>query len=360
MSGGDRTQSACGACVLRAHATSAACLRCETAQLLTGGVDVAASQRLTRRSRMIALACLIATAACWGSAFQITEVALTELKPLELTFLRCMIGAIVICAAVALRPSPAPTTAATDPARRRVAWRTLLVGGVLTGIAYATVSLGQVGATSTTTGVVLGTVPVWAALLSGIVSRGSSEHRGLTGRALLALMLGTFAAVIPAIASPAEAPAWAVGLLLVAALSHAGSMVTIQPAVLHFGPLRGTAGLTILAALFMTPAWLIGPTPDMPSGSVILAVIALGVLPTGLAYVFFFEAVRRLGARTAALAVYLIPGFALTVGWLTDPRLVGPAVLTGAACGAVAVALGVLGARESVANATVRVGLAHR
>lgn len=360
MNGDARTQPTCGACVLRAQATSASCLRCETAQLLTGCVDVAVARQVTRRDRVIALACLIATAACWGSAFQITEVALTELEPLELTFLRCMIGALVICGAVVLRPPPVPATAAADSAGRRLAWRALLIGGVLTSIAYATVSLGQVGATSTTTGVVLGTVPVWAALLAAVVSRGSGTHRALTNRSLLALVLGTFAAAIPAVADPAMAPPWAVVLLLVAALSHAGSMVTIQPAVLHFGPLRGTAGLTILAALLLTPAWLIGPTPDMPSLNVILAVIALGVLPTGLAYVFFFEAVRRLGARTAALAVYLIPGFALTVGWLTDPRLVGPAVLAGAACGAFAVALGVFGAREPAAREASHGGLAHQ
>ncbi len=351
MTGGSGAGTACGACILRGGASTPACLRCDTEQLIAATTVAERARRTSRRSRVIAIACLVVTAACWGSAFRFTEVALVELAPLELTFLRCLIGAIVICAAATVQQMSSTVRETAHLVSRREAWRALLIGGVCTGIAYVTVTVGQVGAASTTAGVVLGTVPVWTAMLALVLRRTDADRRRPPKRLLVALALGTAAAAIPAVADPARAATWAVALLFVAALAHAGSMVTIQPAVMRFGPLRSTAGVTILAALIVTPAWISGPTPSMPSATVIAAVLVLGVLPTGLAYVAFFEAVRRLGARTAALAIYLIPAVALTVGWLSDPRLVGAATLFGAACGIAAVALGVSAGARGAADA---------
>ncbi|MCW2920397.1 MAG: EamA family transporter [Thermoleophilia bacterium] len=291
----------------------------------------------------LAIALLAITALCWGSAFRITEYALVELPPLEITFLRCAVGAIVIWSVAIAQHGP-PTRHPTASAEStRAAWRALVAGGLCTGVAYATIALGQVGTTSTTAGVVLGTVPVWTALIIAISHSGAARgtNRPMSRRLGAALGLGTVAAFIPAAADPRTAPVWAVALLMVAAVSHGGSMAMIQPAVDRFGPLRSTAGVNAVSALLVAPVLLVGANPRMPSTSVMVAVLALGVLPTGIAYVTFFEVVRRVGARTAALAVYMIPAVALAVGWLSDPALVQPATLAGAACGVCAVALGV-------------------
>jgi drug/metabolite transporter (DMT)-like permease len=342
---------ACGTCVLRMQPTSTACLRCSTEQLLTtvGAVDRPPASN--RRSTTIAISCLIATAICWGSAFRFTEIALVEIDPLHLTSLRCMIGAVVVCIAAALYRSSVPDVDRQDPVLRRRARLSLLSGGLCTGAAYTAIAVGQVGATSTTTGVILGTVPVWTAVIVWMASRRVPTQQTVTTRLVAALVLGTGAAAIPAIADPASAPAWAVATLIAAAIFHAGSMATIQPAVAYFGPLRSTAGVTLLALMLTLPAWLVGSVPSWPSTTVLVSVLLLGLFPTGIAYVTFFEAVRRLGARTAALAVYLIPAVALAVGWISDPRLVGGATLLGALCGVAAVALGVTSNRRTAAAA---------
>lgn len=331
--------AACGGCELRGLATSAACSRCVTEQLLTGAPPPPLRARRSERGRAIAIACLVATAACWGSAFRFTEIALTDLAPLELTFVRCLIGAVVVGAIAAATRPPAQAAFSSPP---RAAWRALLVGGICTAIANTSVSIGQVGATSTTAGVILGTVPVWTALLALAVAGAGAQRARPSRRLVCALVLGTSAAALPAAFAPAAASPWAVGLLLVAALAHAGSMVSIRPAVMRFGPLRSTAGVIAVAVLLLVPAWIAGPTPSMPPLPVVASVLVLGLLPTGLAYVTFYEAVRRLGARTAALAVYLTPAVALLVGWLSDPRLVGAVTLLSAACGIAAVAIGVV------------------
>jgi drug/metabolite transporter (DMT)-like permease len=83
------------------------------------------------------------------------------------------------------------------------------------------------------------------------------------------------------------------------------------------------AGLSIAAvfglalALLGDPAGLSGAT-----GKSLLALLVLGLLNTALATVAFFHLIRLAGAGFASMINYLIPVFAVLVGWLfLDERL---------------------------------------
>jgi drug/metabolite transporter (DMT)-like permease len=80
--------------------------------------------------------------------------------------------------------------------------------------------------------------------------------------------------------------------------------------------------------------------PGAPGTRAILAVVALGVVGTALAFVIFYRLIAELGAGRASLVSYLAPGVALIYGATLLDEHVGWAAITGLALilGGVAVA----------------------
>ena len=64
----------------------------------------------------------------------------------------------------------------------------------------------------------------------------------------------------------------------------------------------------------MAPFGLAQLPGTMPSAKVWFAVIALGVLGSGIAYLLYFAIIASAGASRAILVTYLVPAFALVYG----------------------------------------------
>jgi drug/metabolite transporter (DMT)-like permease len=108
--------------------------------------------------------------------------------------------------------------------------------------------------------------------------------------------------------------ALAVAAGLVASLSY-GVAVNYTKTRLHaVDPIVNAAGSQIAAALLLLPLTL-GYWPDaQPSTSSWLAVIALGILSTGIAYVIYFRLIVRIGPAKAITVTYLVPVFGMVWG----------------------------------------------
>jgi drug/metabolite transporter (DMT)-like permease len=94
--------------------------------------------------------------------------------------------------------------------------------------------------------------------------------------------------------------------------------------------------------LLLAPAVPFFSTPVMPSATLALAVLGLGVLCSGVAYLLYFRLIEDLGATGALTVTFLIPVFGVfwghivlaeTVGWNTVAGaavvLIGTALVTG-------------------------------
>jgi drug/metabolite transporter (DMT)-like permease len=66
------------------------------------------------------------------------------------------------------------------------------------------------------------------------------------------------------------------------------------------------------------------PTPE-----VVLAVVALGALGSGIAYLLYFAIIASAGASRAILVTYLVPAFALAYGTVFLDEPVTTAALAG-------------------------------
>ena len=74
----------------------------------------------------------------------------------------------------------------------------------------------------------------------------------------------------------------------------------------------------------------------LPSGESLLALAALGIVNTGLAYWLFYLLIDAAGAATAAVITYVMPVVALLLG----VGVLGESLTTGAVAGLILIALG--------------------
>ena len=110
---------------------------------------------------------------------------------------------------------------------------------------------------------------------------------------------------------------------LVAAFAVIGVALCYAFSVLFAG--RTTRGVSALhvsfgqlafASLLLAPLGLAQLPQEVPSTHVLLAMLALGVLGSGVAYLLYFTIIASAGASKAILVTYLVPAFALVYGAL--------------------------------------------
>jgi drug/metabolite transporter (DMT)-like permease len=172
-------------------------------------------------------------------------------------------------------------------------------------------------------GVLSGTTP----LLTLLLARGFAIGR-LTPPRVLGLALGLAGVVL--LAAPWHDGSRAVSLAgvlaaLAAAACYAGSYVYARLLLTNRGtePLvLAAAQLTLGAVLLGTAMPWIGPQPMTLSSSVVLSVVALGVLSTGIAYVLNYRLIQDEGPTAASMTNYLTPVVAVLLGFaVVDEQL---------------------------------------
>ena len=129
---------------------------------------------------------------------------------------------------------------------------------------------------------------------------------------------------------------------LVGALAVIGTAACYAVSVLIAGrtvrtlpPLQVSIGQLAAGAVIIAPFALAQLPDEAPSAGAIAAVVALGALGSGIAYLLYFAIIARAGASRAILVTYLVPAFALVYGAVfldekvTASALVGLALILG-------------------------------
>jgi drug/metabolite transporter (DMT)-like permease len=131
------------------------------------------------------------------------------------------------------------------------------------------------------------------------------------------------------------APAWAVLACLAATTCYALSASFTKKHIPSLPPLVTATGSQIGATLALAlPALWFHPS-QLPSASAWGALVALGVLCTGIAYILYFRLIDRAGPSRALTVTFLIPVFAIAYGVLLLGEEVTPWMLV---CGVVILA----------------------
>lgn len=251
------------------------------------------------------LAALVLLAAIWGSSYLFIRVAVEPLGPLVVAFLRVIVAAAGLFAFAwyARRRDEIP----------RFDGRFVVLGIANAVIPYSLIALAELHITASMAGILNATTPLFTAM----VVAGWSKER-ISARTLIGLGIG-FAGVAVLVGwDPAPLSGWliiAVAAMLLASLSYAFATVFARRMLRGVSSLSAATGQQISATLILLPFGLAtvatGSSDTSPSVKVALAILALGLLCTSVAYLLYFHLIASVGAVNTASATFLIPIFGI-------------------------------------------------
>ena len=251
------------------------------------------------------LAALILLAAIWGSSYLFIRFAVEPLGPLVVAFLRVFVASLGLLAfaSFAHRRGEIP----------RPDIRFVVLGICNAAIPYGLIALAELHITASMAGILNATTPLFTAM----VVAGWNKER-IPARTILGLGIG-FAGVTVLVGwDPAPMSGWlviAVAAMLVSSLSYAIATVFARRMLRGVSSLGAAAGQQISATIILVPFGLAtvatGSSDTSPSIRVALAILALGLLCTSLAYLLYFHLIASVGAVNTASATFLIPIFGI-------------------------------------------------
>lgn len=270
---------------------------------------------------------LVTNALVWSSSFLFIKVAVVGVDAPTLTFVRTLLGALVLWAAASASATPAilpPASGSTAAPRTRytpVERRALAVNAALTAIPFTLVAWAETGIDSGLAGILNATTPLWAGLLA---LRYEQEHSG-NGRRLAGAATG-FAGVVLLLGSQVKGSSSIAAMLavLVAAACYGLSAIVVRRALPAVDPTRTAAwSCTLSAAVTLVPAALLQGTMIPPTG-VLVSLAVLGLVATGLGLYLYYRLLAMVGAARASMVTYLMPPLAVTYGAVLLDEPVSP------------------------------------
>jgi drug/metabolite transporter (DMT)-like permease len=241
----------------------------------------------------------------WGASFMLIKIADRELTPATLILGRLASATVLLGVIAFVRLGPRETFE-----HMRSAWRWLVVVGLVnTLVPFWLLSWGEKRIDSGLASIIQGAVPIFNALLAFAFFR---ESR-VTGIRMVGLVIGFVGVALLVGAQPH-------GKLLAALAVVAMALCYAIGTLLAGRYLRGTPPLvvalssTAVSTIAVLPAGVIQAPAHMWHGKTIAAILVLGLVGTGIAYLLFFALIQRAGPNYATLVTYLVPPIALAYG----------------------------------------------
>jgi drug/metabolite transporter (DMT)-like permease len=264
---------------------------------------------------------VFAVGAIWGASFLFIEIGIRDMSPAVVAWARVALGAAFLVPFAwyrgVLRVPGAGVGLIVFLAATQVAVPFVLIGE------------GQKEITSSLSGILVASTPLWTALLAIRLdpserSEGIQLWGVLAGLAGVGLLLG-----VDLRGTSAELVGGA--LVLLASLGYAiGGLVTRLK--LPGAPGAGVAAwITLTATVLLTPFAVADLPAEAPGIGPAAAVVALGVVGTGVAFAMFFELMTNIGPARTFIVTYLSPGFAVIYGAALLSEPIGVATIVGLA-----------------------------
>ena len=259
----------------------------------------------------------------WGGSFFFNGVVLRELPPLTVVFLRVTLAAMMLLPLLRLYKVRFPDSLS--------GWAPFIAIGLLNNVLpFSLVVMGQTYIPSGLASILNATTPLFTVVVMAVAGEEKLHVRRIAG---------VVAGLIGVIILQGGAFGWESGqglgilLCLAAAFSYGLSALLARRCLSNSPPL-GTATFQLLAsAAMMTAVAGLVERPwqlPMPGAVTWLAVIGLAALSTALAYIVFFQILRRSGATNVMLVTLLIPVTAILLGVLVLGETISAREIVGA------------------------------
>ena len=244
----------------------------------------------------------------WGASFLFMRTAAIEFGALLTAGLRVGIAALFLLPLLLLR-GQGPVL--------RAHWKPVFLIGVFnSALPFALYSFAVQHITTGLSSILNATVPLFGAMVAWVwlgdkptLSRAMGLGIGFLGVLLLAAGEASFKPNASGIA-----PLWAVAACLLATLSYGVSANFAKRFIPHVPPLATATGSQMGATLALLVPSLLTIPSDSPSLQAWGALVVVGVVSTGVAYILYFRLIDQTGPARALTVTFLVPVFAIAYG----------------------------------------------
>ena len=262
----------------------------------------------------------------WGSSYLWIKIGLESLPPLTLISGRLLLGGAFLAVVVAIARQPLP--------RERRQYGHLLVMAVVNIVMpFILITVGEQSIDSALASILTATVPLTVIVLAPMFL--PDERITLPKIAGLALgFAGVIMLVAPDLVNLSDSDLTGELMMLGAAICYGIGNVYSKRNVRGLRPMIPALFQVVFAAAIIVPMALAVEHPIgsvQPAPSAIVAVIWLGILGSGVAYLCYFTILAHWGATRTSMVAYLLPvvGIALGAAVMQDPVTVNRIVGTG-------------------------------
>jgi drug/metabolite transporter (DMT)-like permease len=276
---------------------------------------------------------LLALSAIWGASFLFMRMGAPVLGPTLLIGCRVLLAALFLAGVGLVLRKPLDA--------RRNAWHYIVLGLFNSALPFLLFAFAARTLSASLMAILNATAPIWGAVIGAAWTRTAISPKALLGLALgvggVALLVGFDPGSLREGAPLAIALALGATFSYGVATNYAKSARKVDPFANAHGSMWAATLLVAPAVPFTLPAAM--PAPNL---AIALAVIALGIVCSGIAYLLYFRLIADIGAASALTVTFLVPVFGVLwghlflhepLGWNTGVGaltvIVGTALVTG-------------------------------
>lgn len=257
-------------------------------------------------------------AAIWGSSFLFMRLGASEFGALPTAGVRVAMASCFLLPLVLWR--------GLGPPLLKHWKKTFLVGLINSGIPFACYSYALLSITTGLSSIINATAPMFGALIAWIWLKDRPHGLRILGLLIgfvgVALLVWDKASFKPE--ASGHATAWAVLACLVACIFYGISANYAKRYLQGIPPLVTATGSQLGATLGLAlPTLWLWPQ-HTPSTQAWLALLCVGVLCTGVAYILYFKLIETVGPARALTVNFVAPVFALFYGRVFLSEAVSP------------------------------------
>jgi len=257
-------------------------------------------------------------AGIWGSSFLFIAIGIEGLSPGLVVFLRILFGALTL---VWFPKARAPIPRSSWP-------RIATMGVIWMALPFLLFPIAEQWVSSSVAGMINGSMPVFAAIVVGV--RTHHVPRGTAAAGIVVGFCGVVAVSLPEL-SGADASPLGVVLILAAVICYAVGATIASPLQQEHGAMPVVLRAQLVALAVSAPLAAAGVASSSFAWQSVAAMVPLGVLSSGVAFVALVFLVGRVGADRGSIGIYFVPIVAIILGVVFRGEKVAPVQIAGTA-----------------------------
>ncbi|MDB4243474.1 DMT family transporter [Gammaproteobacteria bacterium] len=244
---------------------------------------------------------LILLGAVWGSAFMFIKISADDFGPILLVNLRLLLAGALFLPFLLRKKYLAYFKSHFSGI--------LILGIFSNAFPFTMFSYASLGATSNMLGILNGTTAFMTMVVAYFWLKES-----ITPKQIFGIILGFLGILVLVNPANGSATLGASGFALIGALSYSFSGVYIQKYQLNANKFVLIGWAMLFGGLFLIPLSFFNLPDQMPDNNAIAALLWLGIVSTGIAYLGYIRLIEQIGAVRTSTVTYLLPVFSIIWG----------------------------------------------